>query len=67
MLKDGIPRAVQQIKALLSAHGPDGGLCRPIDKDDPSKTYMSVVTLPAERTFWFADGSPCAVPYRLVV
>jgi hypothetical protein len=62
-----IPRTVNQIKALLSAQGPDGGLCRPIDGGDPSKTRMSVVALPRERSFWFTDGSPSEVPYQLVV
>jgi isopenicillin-N N-acyltransferase-like protein len=67
LFESRIPRTVEQIKALLAAHGPDGGLCRPIDRDDPSKTHMSVVTLPRERAFWFTDGSPCTMPYQLVV
>jgi hypothetical protein len=66
LFEERVPRTVQEIKTLLSAHGPAGGLCRPIDQDDPSQTYMSVVTLPAERAFWFTEGRPCAVPYRSV-
>jgi hypothetical protein len=47
--------------------GPDGGLCLPIDKGDMgSETRMFVITLLAERAFWFPDGQPCAVPYELV-
>jgi hypothetical protein len=65
LLRERVPRTVDQIKALLSAHGPDGGLCRPIDEGDArGKTYMSAIVLPAERKFWFTDGQPCAVAYE---
>lgn len=64
--RERVPRTVEQMKALLSAYGPDGGLCRPIDPDDESKTRMSIVTLPAKREFWVADGVPAFYPYERV-
>jgi len=67
LFQERVPRTVEQMRTLLSASGPDGGLCRPIDRGDMgSKTRMSVITLPAEREFWFTDGQPCAVPYERV-
>ena len=61
-----VPRTAAQMKALLAAHGPEGGLCRPIDEHDPSRTRMSVVALPAERRFLVADGRPCEVAFEQV-
>jgi hypothetical protein len=61
------PRTVEEIKAMLSAYGPEGGLCRPIDDGDPSVTLMSVVALPECREFWVANGRPAAVAYERVV
>jgi hypothetical protein len=61
-----VPRTVEAMKGLLSAHGEGQGLCRPIDDGDPSLTWMSVVALPAERRFEVADGRPCEVPYTQI-
>lgn len=66
LFEERVPRTVEQMQALLSAQGDEGGLCRPIDDGDYSKTRMSVVTVPAERAFWFTDGQPCAVPFEQV-
>jgi hypothetical protein len=66
LLQEQVPRTVEQVKALLSAYGEGGGLCRPIDSGDYSKTRMSVVTLPAAREYWFTDGQPCAAAYQRV-
>lgn len=67
LYQERVPRTVPQIKALLSAYGPQGGLCRPIDDGDPSVTAMSVVALPREGHFEVADGRPCAVAYERVL
>ena len=64
LLQERVPRTIEQMKSLLSAQNDDGGLCRPIEDGDPSVTRMSVVTLPAEREYWFTDGQPCAVPFE---
>jgi hypothetical protein len=61
-----VPRTVEQMKVLLSAYGESGGLCRPIDDGDPSVTWMSVVTLPAERRYEVALGRPSEAPYEVI-
>ena len=64
--QERVPRTVEQMKALLSAYGQGGGLCRPIDDGDPSITWMSVVAVPAERRFEVANGRPSDEPYFLI-
>jgi predicted choloylglycine hydrolase len=64
--EERVPRTVEQMKALLSAYGEGGGLCRPIDDGDTSITFMSVVALPAERRYEVAYGRPSDVPYHVI-
>ena len=64
LFEERMPHTVEQMQALLSAHGADGGLCRPINEGDYSRTRFSIVALPAERQLWLADGRPCDVPFE---
>lgn len=67
LYEERVPRTVEQIQTLLAAHGPDGGLCNPAFEGDELKTRLSVVTLPAERAFYLADGRPCDAPFLPMV
>ena len=63
LFQEHVPHTIAQMQALLSSYGPKGGLCRPIDEGDTSKTRMSIIAEPAKRRFRVADGRPCDATY----
>jgi isopenicillin-N N-acyltransferase like protein len=64
LFQEPVPRTKESMQEIVSSQGPNGGLCRPIDEGDPSKTRISVIALPARRQLWLTDGQPCAVPFE---